>query len=49
MQLNEISNRLATIERMTGEEIKRREKEAAVYTKKVEEIDDALKTVDEAF
>ena len=34
---------------MTKEEVDRREKEAIVYAKKIEEIDEALATVDEAF
>ena len=49
MQLNDISNRIETVDRMSGEEAKRREKEAAAHAKKVEEIDEALATVDEAF
>ena len=34
---------------MSQDETKRREKEAALYAKKIEEIDEALATVDEAF
>ena len=49
MQLNDISNRLETVDKMSAEEVKRREKEAANYAKKIEEIDEALATVDEAF
>jgi len=49
MQLNEIAKRLETIEKMTKDEIARRVKDAALHKNKVEEIDDALKTVDEAF
>ena len=49
MQLNDISNRLNTVDQMSEEETKRREKEAAAHAKKIEEFDEALATVDEAF
>ena len=49
MQLNDISNRLGTVDKMSSEESARREKEAAAHAKKIEEFDEALATVDEAF
>ena len=49
MQLNDISNRLQTVDKMNEEETARREKEAASHAKKIEEFDEALATVDEAF
>ena len=45
MQLNDISNRLQTVDKMNEEETARREKEAASHAKKIEEFDEALATV----